>query len=256
MRGKSSWRSWPIGDVARDLRQLRQLHRALDQGVARQDLLEQRRAGPRQADDEDWVGGLGAGTGALGEELARAHLHALLDVGGRGLRIVGMELQAQRVAACIVRERLLVQRPVLERLAERELEVQPRVAVEVRALEQRAQRRELRLAKTERLEVRQAPVRLPERRLHGDGAPVRLDGLGGAAGGAQRVPEAHPDLRLLRMLLEHALVDLDRLRVVAEIGEDRGLQEAVGGVARLAREQRLDLAERGAAFPWRISTEA
>ena len=65
------------------------------------------------------------------------------------------------------------------------------------------------------------------------------------------MPEAHPDLRLLRVLLEHALVDLDRLRVVAEVGEDRGLQEAIGRVARLTREQLLDLAERrrGVALP-------
>ena len=42
--------------LAGDRDQLGQLHRALDLRVARQDLLDQRRARARQADDEDRVG--------------------------------------------------------------------------------------------------------------------------------------------------------------------------------------------------------
>ena len=51
----------------------------------------------------------------------------------------------------------------------------------------------------------------------------------------------HPDFRLSRIVPEHGLVDLDGLRVVAEICENRRLEVQVSGIAGLLREQRLDV---------------
>ena len=58
------------------------------------------------------------------------------------------------------------------------------------------------------------------------------------------MPVAHPDLRLLRKLLQHALVDLRRPRVVADVGEHRGLEVAIARIARLAGEKLLDVRQR------------
>src|SRR5580700_9025366 len=57
------------GELACDLGYIRQLHRSFDQGVAGENLLEQRRAGARQAEDEDRIARLGAAAGALCKEL-------------------------------------------------------------------------------------------------------------------------------------------------------------------------------------------
>src|SRR5262249_40929711 len=56
-----------------ETRNIRELHRALDLRVRRQDLLEQRRAGARQADDEDRVRRLTSPAATLPEEIRRAH---------------------------------------------------------------------------------------------------------------------------------------------------------------------------------------
>src|SRR5215469_4860272 len=58
----------PRGDLACNLRYVGQLHRPLDLGMARQDLLDERRARTRQAEHEDRVGRLDTRAGALREE--------------------------------------------------------------------------------------------------------------------------------------------------------------------------------------------
>src|SRR5439155_21149673 len=57
-------------DAVREHRHVGQLHGALHLRVAREDLLDQRRACPRQSDDEDRVGRRGALTGGARQELA------------------------------------------------------------------------------------------------------------------------------------------------------------------------------------------
>ncbi len=56
--------------------EVRQLHRALHRGMARQDLLEQRRAGARHAEDEDGVWRVGPVSTPLLEELSGEDLTA------------------------------------------------------------------------------------------------------------------------------------------------------------------------------------
>src|SRR4029077_7201746 len=54
-----------LADGLRECRHVGQLHRALDLGVTGENLLYQRGARARQADDEDRIGGSGTGAGTL-----------------------------------------------------------------------------------------------------------------------------------------------------------------------------------------------
>src|SRR5580704_5872300 len=98
----------------------------------------------------------------------------------------------QGVALRVVGEGFLIARGILARFAEGELEMQPVVVREVAARERRAQCNDLDLAEAEGLEVGEAPVRLAERRLERNRAPVCADAFVLAAGGLERVSEAHP----------------------------------------------------------------
>src|SRR5450631_4868587 len=75
------------------------------------------------------------------------------------------------------------------------------------------------LGETKRLEIRETPIRLAQGRLHRDGAPVGGNAVLLTTRRLQAMAIAHPDLRLVRMLRQCRLVDLDRIGGVAQIGE-------------------------------------
>src|SRR5579863_6820365 len=238
-------------DLARDERQIRQLHGALDLRVAGEYLLDERRAGARQADHEDRVRIRRAASGALSKELRREQLSCAAYVPRILVRIVGMYLPPQAVALLVATERFAVLAAVLERLAECELEMQPVIIAQIGAFERLAQGGEVGCGELERLEIGETPPRLTERCLETDRTAIGSDAVFAAAGGLERVAIAHPHLGLLRKLLKDRLVYADRLMVVTETSENGGVQIAVARMPRLLEQQLLDLRQRqiGLALP-------
>src|ERR1700674_4008957 len=88
-----------------------------------EDLLEQRRAGARHAEDEDRFAAGGAVAGPLEEELARADPFLVRGVLFQQLRPVAALNALQRIAARVEAEGYVVDLAVLVGFAEREAQV-------------------------------------------------------------------------------------------------------------------------------------
>ena len=91
--------------------------------MARENLLEERRAGARQSDNEDGVGGGCAVAAAIVEELPGEERLAAADALGELVGKIADALFAQSIALRVLLERLGVSVRVLESLAEREMQV-------------------------------------------------------------------------------------------------------------------------------------
>ena len=123
---------------------------------------------------------------------------------------------------------------VFERLAHGELKVEAVLQREVDARELRLHRLEICRAEANGLQVREAEPRLAELRREFEGAPVCREAVRLAPGALQRMAVAQPDLRVARVLREHAGIQLGRRIDVADPRQDPRLEVAIGGVARLA----------------------
>ena len=210
--------------------------------MAREDLLDQGGARARQAHDEDRGRARRAVTLPLLEELARVDA-ARAQQAARGLLgPIRHELEPDPVALGVVPERALVLGLVLERLAERELEVAALLAVDL-AAQRGAHRRDLVGGEAEGLEVREAPPGLAVARVERDRAAVGLDRARLVAGRAERVAEAEPDLRVARILLEQGFVERDRGFVVAHAAEHHRLEVPAERIVGIRPQQRLDLGQ-------------
>ena len=110
-------------DGVREPHQHRQLRRALDLAVARQDLLDQRRARARQADDQDRVRCVATLSRMLLEQLAREHGCDLLVAQLHRDGIVEHRLALPLVAGVVVMPGAVVVALVLVRLGQREAEM-------------------------------------------------------------------------------------------------------------------------------------
>jgi hypothetical protein len=159
--------------------------------------------------------------------------------------LVVQALAAQRIAPPVVAEGGLEGAGVLARLAQRELQVEAVLVGQVRPLQLGFHGRHVGLGEADGLQVGQAPPGLTELRRQRDRAAVGLDRVGLAADGLQSMAVAHPDLGLLRLVLQHPLVEADRLFVLADPAERGGLQVAVAGVARILGQQAVTLGDRG-----------
>ena len=231
-------------ELARDGHEIRQLHRALDGRVAGEDLLKQRRAGSRQADDEDRVRCRAAEAAARREEIRAQYAPRVRQARRVVVGVVADVLAAQPVTFGVMRERVLVLSRVLERLGEREMEMEAVVRRKLRALERAAHRGHFGGREAKRLEISETPVALAELRCELDAAAVGGNSVALAPGSLERVAVAHPDTRLGRVLGQDALVQLDGLCVFPDRIEDRRLEVTKAGVARLAAEDPLDLGQR------------
>ena len=223
---------------------LGQLHRALDQRVAREDLLDQGRAGAGHADDEDRIRRGDAVSGPRAEEFGRVDLRGPLQAGAGGVGRVRYPRQPQRVAAGIVREGPGVLAAVLERLAEREIQVQPVLVFEVRALQLRPHRGDVGIVETEGLEVGQAPPGIAEARVEFEAAAIGGDRAFAQARGLQRVPLAEPDMGLVGMFGEEVFVQFDRFPEVAGTAQHHRPEVAIAGIAGVLGQQPFDLGQR------------
>src|SRR6267378_7334221 len=145
-----------------------------------EDLLQERRAGAREPQNEDRFAAGRAVAVALAEKLARTDPLLVRGVLLQKLRPIAALGALERVAALVVAEGHLVGPAVLVRLAEREAQV---VAVDQRGRRVRLGRlepRDLLGGELVGLEVREAPVRVAEVRPN-------FDRFGAPAEGLQRV---------------------------------------------------------------------
>ena len=146
-----------------------QLERALDLAVAREDLLDQRRARARQADDEDRRVRLEALARVLLEELAAEYRRDLFVAGLEPHGIVGHQRPLPLVAGVVELPGAVVVAGVLVRLAEGEAEMHVGARAQVLALHLLFHGRDFRRLEAEDLEIRHAPVHFAEVRLLRDG---------------------------------------------------------------------------------------
>jgi hypothetical protein len=143
--------------------------------VARQDPLDQRRAGARQADDEDGrtLHGRGVGRQRLGE---RARGRGKEPCVARG--VVPERRALARATRLQVHERLVEPAEVLEFLGERVTHVQLCVHLERAGRERRFEPCEVIAVGCLAAQLRERRVRPPEARLRGETGPVgRLRGV-------------------------------------------------------------------------------
>ena len=178
------------------------------------------------------------------EELRGIDFRGALQAGAGGVGRIRHPRQAQRVARTVMLEGGRVFVAVFQRLAQREVEMQPVLGVEVAALQLRAHAGDVGIVEAEGLEVGQAPPCVAEARLEFGATPVGGDRALRVAGGLQRVPQAQPDPGLVRMPGEDALVQPDRFLVIAGAAQHDRLEVAVAGVAGIAGQQVFDLGQR------------
>ena len=97
--------------------------RALDLRMGGEDLLDERRSGAWQPDNENRIRVRRADARARGEKLAGAHLDLLARVGFGDFRMVAAFGALERVAALVKLPGFRILVPVLERFAEREAQM-------------------------------------------------------------------------------------------------------------------------------------
>ena len=216
--------------------------------MARQDLLEQRRPRPRQADDEDRVGCGRPAPRARAQELRRKQSLRALHLLAVPVGLVSDAGAAQTVTLLVVLEGRSELPSVLQCLAEREVKVEAILFIQVGSLQLRAHRSDVRLREPEGLQVREAPIGLAEMRRQLDTLAIGAETLVLATGRLQRMAVAHPDLGVARILGEHVCIQPDRLLVFADTDEDGSLQVSIAGIARLGFERAVDLRQRRRCF--------
>ena len=157
---------------------------------------------------------------------------------------IGDGLAAERVSFRVVLERFRERLRVLERLAEREVEVIAVLFADVGPRELPAHDGDVARLEAERLEVGEAPPGLAEvgKKL---GAPaVRIDAFVRPAKRLERVAVTHPAFRQRGLLAEKNFIDFDRFLVFADPDQRRRAQCAIARIAGLLRHQQIDLRER------------
>src|SRR6185312_14504468 len=195
---------------------------------------DKRRAGARQADDKDRIGGRGALAGGAREELGREHGAAAREVAADTLRVVDHARAPQGVAVTVMAERRLVLAAVLERLAQGEVKVKAVLGAQIAARQLRAHRADVGRREAKGLEVGETPPHLSEGWLELARAAVGVDALGRAAGGLEHMAVAQPHLAVTGIFAQYLLIDAGGARVLTDAGQHRGVQAAVVGISRLA----------------------
>src|SRR5579862_27226 len=162
-------------EPARERGDVGQLHRAFHLGMAGQDLLDQRRARARHADDEDRIAGLASRAAPRREELRRERRARAAQVIAQRLRLIFHGFAAQRVGEAVLFEGFFVETFVLQRLAEREMEVEAVLVLDVASRDLLAHRGRVVRREAEGLEVRKAPPRLAEAGLEAEALAISSD---------------------------------------------------------------------------------
>ena len=221
-------RARPVAAAAaqpfREVEDIVQFHGAVHLRVRRQDLLQQRRARARQADDEDGVRSVEPQARLARKELRRADfdlaVHAHLQV----FRAVAALRVLQRIAAGVVPERAPVPAAVLPGLAESEADMDPVLLARGLIRLHGGHLRQLFAGKAVRLGIGQAPVRIAVIALEPVRPPVQLDRLPDVAAGLVDVGQRNGKDRIAGESLHQQLVVPDGGIVPAHAAAGGGVQ--------------------------------
>ena len=159
----------------------------------------------------------------------------------RFVRVIGNRGQAETRAVGIVGEGRGKVAPVLERLAQGVVQVQPVLVGQVPARELPAHRRFTLRRERRRLEIGEAPVGLAEPGRHVQTAIIRGDRLLLMAGRSQGVTIAEPDLGLTRIFSQYGAVDRNGLAIVADQSQARSLEVAITELRRVVGQQSIQV---------------
>src|SRR5258708_26097583 len=140
-------------------RNIGQLARALHVGMTGEDLFQQRRTRARQTNYKNGIGRGAAAAVAGREELLGVQRKRALGEAGIDFAIVLNVGAPQSVAAAVMREGVAKISGVLQRFAERELELQPLAVVELRPCRLRFHRLEVADREAKGLQVRETEPR-------------------------------------------------------------------------------------------------
>ena len=133
---------------------------------------------------------------------------------------------------------------ILQRLAQREIEMKA-VLTRNRAAGQRGLHRgNIIVGELHRLEVGQAPPRLTQLGHQGNRPAIGRDPIGAAPDGLEHMAIAHPDPRLALGLGQHLLVELKRIVKFADPAQRGGLQIGVAGIIGLFQSDQPKLGNR------------
>ncbi len=207
-----------------------QLARAMDARMARQDLLDERGAGARQADDEDRAAGVVAGAGQAIEQSGREGLDHLIDQVPMPVRLVGQTtptvlLEGQGVGAAEARGDRLVAAPRVLDQGEAEEQVGARAVVQRRILNANEEVGEVRVRQPAAEQVGESGEAARRPGFDGDGPAIPSLGLVEVAGFLRQGAEV-PQGRLE--------VGLDLQRAPVARASLRGTPFALEGPAEIA----------------------
>ena len=238
------WQGRVERDFTGEVRDQRELGRALDQRVAGEDLLDQSRSRALQAKNEYRRIRGRALIGAGAQEIGGVERDRSIDFGGKDRSPRINRRGAQAIAGGIMVEcgdRLAT---VLERLGEREME---RDAVVVAARgEQLLHRRDIVVGEAKLLEIRQHPPRSAIAGLNQDRVTQRGHRFVGAAERLERIGQADPQAGELRLHRHQLAQSRNLLVMLAKFAKQIGLMgEPLEIAVRAGREiaqqaQRID----------------
>ena len=194
-----------------DVLDVGQLVGAFDLGMRRQNLFQQRRAGPRQADDENRIAAFRSPTGATFEKRARADFDLPVRVRFDDLRAILAFRALERVAAIVIGPGLRGVAAIFERLAQCKTEM---IAVRQRCRRRkffRAHALDFRVQEAVGLEIGEAPIGIAEIRPRLRGRAVGVNRFRKSPDRFQRVAQPEIDVRRLRHVLQESAIDGDRL---------------------------------------------
>jgi hypothetical protein len=133
---------------------------------------------------------------------------------------------------------------VLQRLAERELEVNPVVVGHIGARELPAHRLDVRRVEAEGLQVGEAPPRLAVTGCQPDGVAVGRDAVTGASRRLEYITVGDPDARIGWVIREHRVESLDGTIVFAQARKHVGPQVQPRRVLLPGGQQQFELGQR------------
>ena len=133
---------------------------------------------------------------------------------------------------------------ILERLAEREVEVEAVGVGQITGRQRGLHRADIVCGKLHGLQVGKAPPDFAEGRGNRQRLPVGGDPVGLPPDGFQHMAIAHPDLGLARRGLQHLLVKRNRLVEPADPAKGCGLQVGMGDILRFNRPDQIELGNR------------
>src|ERR1700685_949641 len=174
-----------------------------------QDLLEERRACPRQSHNENRRGARAADALPGTEKLGRTYGNLQMRIALGGFRAVTAFRLFERIAALVVSERCGVLAIILERLAECEAKMNAVGKLCTRGRLRGAHAGDLIVREMIGLEVGEAPIRIPIAWPGSCRSPIGLNGFVTPSECLQRVCHGKVNLGRLRRLDEQFAVELD-----------------------------------------------